>query len=650
MRIRLKLAAFLLSALSQVGPVLAQTLPAQPNIPDIGCVSTSTTSSTTVIRVPAGGNFQQALNSAQPGDTIVLEAGSTYTSTSGFTFPPKPGNSCITVRSSAPDSSLPPAGERINPSYAPLLPKLVSASTSVLTFPAGSHHYLIMNVEIYPSAYMNDLVWVGTGTESALNLLPHHIEFDRVYIHGHSTQGAKRGIALNGAALTVKNSYISGIRLNGLDSQALCGWNSSGKIRIINNYLEAAGENIMFGGASPWIQDLVPSDIEIRKNYLFKPLTWRKEDPSYAGQEWTVKNLLEFKNARRVLIYGNTFENMWPHAQVGFAILFTPKNDQENCTWCTVEDMTFTNNIVRRSAHGVSINAFGWPYPTKRASRILIENNLFLDIGAPFGLGPGRLFQIVASPQDVIIRHNTAFHDGSVTYIEGGASSGFAFDNNVVNYGQNGVTGAGTSGANLTLGTFFPGYRFQKNVIVGVPASLQSQYPSSNFFPSSTTQVGFVNPSTGNYRLTSTSQYKNAGTDGKDPGVDYDLLAAAEYTKPLPITPSPSTPPSTTTPLPVPTTPPPAPATPAPAPATPPPTANIPSPAVVTPPPAANTPTPVAVTPTPVATPPPPAAVTPPPAASPQPPSTPANSDDSKMRQVLKRLLKTLQRLLESFR
>ncbi|MGH7232659.1 MAG: hypothetical protein ACREJU_15070 [Nitrospiraceae bacterium] len=625
MRMRLSLATYLL-AFSQIWVAslsFAQNLPALPNIPDIGCRSTSTVSSATVLRVPAGGNLQQALNTAQPGDTILLDPGATYTSTSGFTFPPKPGAGCITIRSSAPDSSLPPAGERINPSYAPLLPKLVSSTTSVLTFPAGSHHYLIMNVEIYPIGFINDLVWVGTGTENNRNLLPHHIEFDRVYIHGHATQGTKRGIALNGAAVTVKNSYISAIRLNGLDSQAICSWNGSGPFRITNNYLEGAGENVMFGGASPWIQDLVPSDIEIRKNHFFKPLSWRKGDPSYAGQEWTVKNLLEFKNARRVLIYANTFENMWPHAQVGFAILFTPKNDQENCTWCTVEDMTFSSNIIRRASHGVSINAYGWPYPTKQASRILIENNLFLDIGAPFGIGPGRLFQIVATPKDVIIKHNTAFHDGMVAYIEGGSSSGFVFDNNVVNYGQSGFTGAGTSGASMTLSTFFPGYHFQKNVLIGIPSTLQNQYPSSNFFPATTTQVGFANPSSGNYRLTSSSPYKNAGTDGKDPGVDFDLLASAEYTKPLPTAPSPSTPPPATTP----------------------PVATTPPPAAATPPPVATTPPPATVTPPPVATTPPPATVTPPPATS-----TPTNAGDSNTRQVLKRLLQRLQRLLEGLK
>ena len=43
----------------------------------------------------------------------------------------------------------------------------------------------------------------------------------------------------------------------------------------------------------------MPSDIEIRRNYVFKPLSWKVGDPTYAGKHWTVKNLLELKNAKR---------------------------------------------------------------------------------------------------------------------------------------------------------------------------------------------------------------------------------------------------------------------------------------------------------------------------------------------------------------
>src|SRR5262249_55163695 len=99
--------------------------------------------------------------------------------------------------------------------------------------------------------------------------------FDRCYIHGASLADVSRAIALNSANTEISNCNISEIHGIGFDTQAICGWNGPGPFRIINNYLEAAGENVLFGGADPTIQGLVPSDIEFRKNDCAKPLNWK---------------------------------------------------------------------------------------------------------------------------------------------------------------------------------------------------------------------------------------------------------------------------------------------------------------------------------------------------------------------------------------
>src|SRR5678815_4673477 len=56
----------------------------------------ATTFGSTLV-VPAGGDLQAAINSAAPGDTIVLEAGATYRGP--FTLTPKGGESYITIQS-----------------------------------------------------------------------------------------------------------------------------------------------------------------------------------------------------------------------------------------------------------------------------------------------------------------------------------------------------------------------------------------------------------------------------------------------------------------------------------------------------------------------------------------------------------------------
>src|SRR6059036_109165 len=61
--------------------------------------------STGFVDVPPGGDLQAALDQAQPGDTIRLAAGATYTGP--FTLPVKPGAGYITVRTDASDAVLP---------------------------------------------------------------------------------------------------------------------------------------------------------------------------------------------------------------------------------------------------------------------------------------------------------------------------------------------------------------------------------------------------------------------------------------------------------------------------------------------------------------------------------------------------------------
>ena len=100
----------------------------------------------------------------------------------------------------------------------------------------------------------------------------------------------------------------------------------------------------------------------------------------------------------------------------------------------------------------------------------------------------------------------------------------FVFSNNIVANNTYGFKGSDSSTGIPTLQTFFPGYWFKRNAIVGGKASL---YPADNFFPATYDAVGFVDRAGGNYRLAPSSPFKGAGEGGTDVGADIDALTAA---------------------------------------------------------------------------------------------------------------------------
>jgi hypothetical protein len=491
------------------------------------------------INVPTGGDFQAALNKAVPGDTIVLEAGASYPTAGGFTLPNK-GNSTqiITIQTSG-LASLPASGYRIHPSDASHMARLVSTvnASPVLQTAAGAHHYSFLGIEfaLAPGMWSYDMVKFGTGQETSLSQLPHDLLMDRCYVHGDPTAqpGTKRGIDLETGNVSILNSYVSEIHVVGQDNQAIASFNGSGPFHIINNYLEAATENVIFGGQDPTIPNLVPSNIEFRNNYLFKPMSWYTKDPNYAGIHWAVKNLFELKNAEHVIIDGNVMENNWQDGQTGFALLFTPRNQNNTAPWAKINDVTVTHNIIRHSGSGVQILSTDTPNPSGITSNLVFKDNLIDDINPDRFGSDGRMFQLVtpgAAAQNITLDHNTALHatTGNSFGTVGDCctfADGFKFTNNIVKHGSYGFKGGGVGEGLSALNTYILNWTMTKNVIIagGRPVD----YPTGNYFPADVSSLGFNNGTAGDYLLTAASPYKSAGTDGKDIGADIPAINAA---------------------------------------------------------------------------------------------------------------------------
>ena len=240
--------------------------------------------------MPSGGNLQQALNEIPRGGTIRLAQGGLYVG--NFKLPAKSGTSYITITT---NTALPAPGERIDPRYRGLVATIKSpnGATALSTaVGAGASYYKIVGVNFDANVGgAGDIIALGRDAQTTREEVPHDIEFDRVLITGDPAVGQRRAIALNAWKVTIANCDMRDIKAVGQDSQAIAGWNTPGQIVIRNNYLEAAGENILFGGAHINIPDLVPNGIIVEGNYLTK-------DPKWRGTSWTVKNLFELKNAR----------------------------------------------------------------------------------------------------------------------------------------------------------------------------------------------------------------------------------------------------------------------------------------------------------------------------------------------------------------
>ena len=492
----------------------------QSNRPQLAVSYGST--STTTIDVPAGGSLQTALDQVAPGGTIRLAPGATYVG--NYRMPAKNGSSYVTITTR--DAVLPPAGTRIDPSYRTRLATLRSPNSQpALRTETSASYFRILGVAFSANAGGDgDIIVLGSDAQTTLASVPHHFEFDRVLIAGDAAIGQRRGISLQASDVTIMNSDIRDIKDVGYDSQAIATWNSPGRIVIRNNLLEAAGENILFGGSDARIANLVPSDIVIEDNLFTKDTLWR-------GTSWTVKNLFEIKNARRVLVRRNVFEYIWAAGQTGFAVQLTPRNQNGGNPWATVEDVEFSNNLFRHAGSVFNILGHDDIRRSGQLRRLLIKGNLAYDIHSGTWGGNGLFAQIGGEPRDITIDHNTILHTGNIitfysgSYINssgvrvnGGPIYGFSYTNNLAKHNAYGIFGSGQSIGIGSLNYYAPGSIVTRNVFA-TDTSHASRYPAGNFFPTlAAFTAGFVNAAQRDYRLVPASPYINAGTDGADIG------------------------------------------------------------------------------------------------------------------------------------
>lgn len=377
---------------------------------------------------------------------------------------------------------------------------------------------------------------------------PHHIIVDRCYVHGGAGIELRKGIVLGGASMAVVDSEVSdifnltvaagGAHSNGDTNAIVCTY-GTGLHKLDNNYLNSAGEIVLYGGADPFIAGQVPSDITVTRNLIRKPLAW-------AGT-YQAKNNSEFKNVRRVLFEGNICDGSWSDAQDGTGILFSSVNQNENPAhaWQGVRDVVFRKNAIRNMTAAFTLTASNtWFSYAMR--RVVVEHVAGWNINGVetySGANINRLAFLGGGIDGLVLNHLTLLgapgHHTTGLYFNEPSNPRSDVTNSIVTADQYGVLDTLGNFGSAALAAELPDGTFAKNLLIDRVADGQT-YPASSYYPATNAAVGFVNAA-----ITSTwatadpdtvcaalalapgGTYSGVATDATDPGADMTALRAA---------------------------------------------------------------------------------------------------------------------------
>ena len=469
------------------------------------------------IDVQAGADLQDALNLAQPGDTLRLEVGATWSA--DFLLPVKSGDGQVTITTSNMES-LPMQGNRVTEEQSRALPCIKG---HIKTNPRSSHYtFRGIRIESYASYYTGGLVdfgGQGINNDIVVNTmedLPRDFTVDRCWLAADPAYGGKRGVYANCQGFTIRDSVVKDFFSDSQDSQAIGCTNGPGPFVIDNCYLSATGENIMFGGACPAIPNLVPTDITVRRCWLHKPESWRAQKAQPEGMvsaprlrlvrnpkrpdlhmwksyNYAVKNLFELKNAKQVRVEDCILEGCWHDAQAGFAVQLTVRTcEAGDYAWATVSDVLMQNCLIISEC---GINVLGTdgardncpPPPTAGTAYNLVFRNNRIDASW--------CWQIMSAAHDILIERNSCDQNYGAM---------FAFDSvpnaemmtrlkvqqNRFSFGS-GIAGSSAGPGTEALNAYWDEWLFAGNGIYRVPASemwwiTQPQwYPPDNLYTDS---------------------------------------------------------------------------------------------------------------------------------------------------------------------
>lgn len=473
--------------------------------------------------------LQAALTAAVPGDWIIVDHASTYTADYTNAFPFKAGdnrpggNGVIVVMAKAMYDSIDiftgqptflPPKVRVSPSDLPQMPlfsnTLATGSFAVQGNTRGWRFCGLKFIQSPTQSISQHFVALGngdTGAQSSVAQCPVNIGLDRCYFDGDQNANMKHCVELHCVAGFIQDCLFGDhVKANVntySESHVIIGYNGPGPFRIINNKTMGGSQCIFFGGALSACG--APADIEVRYNWMTRPLTWNGAHPTYDGSTNAIKCNFEIKKAVRLVADGNVNENIWQAGQAGAAWLLKSESYGDGPTNGYTRDVVIRDNLSRNAAFGFNIAGVDNVETAQPPQRVILFNNVGR-VGAQY-------FDASANPILGLGLSLDCGHFKNTMVAEGSTNMYISFPNPAIpatnfksydniyagpdNYGWkcdavalstlHTSTGSAPNGASL------------RNAVQG--GSEAAGYPTGNYFPATLNDIVFTDPATGDYSL-----------------------------------------------------------------------------------------------------------------------------------------------------
>lgn len=358
--------------------------------------STSPPPSSTIVH--AGASIQAAIDAALPNSILSIEPG-TYLGSLNLSKP-------LTLQSTL--NLI--AGRVTTPSPVILVGNNVSTLTNTST---GS---ILRGLTLKnPNPDYELLVDQGTN-----------LTLDRLSLLGDPVKGQHRGFQANGVNAVLTGSVIDDCFLSGRDAQAIMGWNGTNGLLVDNCWLAGGAETVMFGGAKADNAAKNPQNILIKNSTLTKKRVWYSNHVQ-------IKTAFEVKNGLKVTVQDCILEYAGiAEGQGAYLIVLTPRNQDNDTPWATVQDVLIERVLARYGGGCVNILGTDSNYPSGPLDRVTIRNVKFTDIDpTQIWQGSSRCFQFGDAPRNVTLDSLTVqgAHLASTGYFYGNPPIGLKVSN-----------------------------------------------------------------------------------------------------------------------------------------------------------------------------------------------------------------------------